>query len=63
MATCLACPCVGHLQQLYRMFGYLKEHTGRKIALDARMPNVSEERFYDRQLLPNGHSDVTPVED
>ena len=45
MSTCLACPRVGHLQQLYRMFGYLKEHTGRKIAMDARMPNVSEDRF------------------
>ena len=36
MATYMAMPREGHLQVLYRMFGYLKVHPKRKLALIQR---------------------------
>jgi hypothetical protein len=40
-----ACPRVGHLEQVYHIFGYLKKSGKRTIYLDPRDPMVSEERF------------------
>jgi hypothetical protein len=39
MATYMVMPREGHLQQLYQMFGYLKLHPRRKIALDPQHPH------------------------
>jgi hypothetical protein len=45
MSTYMAMPREGHLQQLYRMFGYLKIHPKRKIAFDPQHPAINELRF------------------
>ena len=45
MSTYLAMPREGHLQQIYRIFGYLKLHPKRKIAFDPKHPKISERMF------------------
>ena len=45
MSTYMAMPREGHLQQLYRMFGYLKIHPKRKLAFDPQHPAINELRF------------------
>jgi Reverse transcriptase (RNA-dependent DNA polymerase) len=45
MSTHLAMPRQGHLQQVYRIFGYLKIHPKRKIAFDPQHPQISERMF------------------
>jgi hypothetical protein len=36
---------VGHLNELYHLFGYLKSHDRSRIVLDASRPAVNEKRF------------------
>ena len=38
MSTFLACPRIGHLQALFHVFGYLKDHLKRKLAFDPDHP-------------------------
>ena len=45
MSTYMAMPREGHLQQLYRIFGYLKLYPKRKIAFDPQHPAVNERMF------------------
>ena len=45
LSTHLAMPRVGHLEQVYRMFGYLKLYPKRKIAFDPQHPAISERAF------------------
>ena len=45
MSTHMAMPREGHLQQLYRIFGYLKIYSKRKIAFDHQHPSISERMF------------------
>ena len=45
LSTHLALPRQGHLNQVYRMFGYLKTHPKRKLAFDAMHPLISERMF------------------
>jgi Reverse transcriptase (RNA-dependent DNA polymerase) len=45
MSTHMAMPREGHLQQLYRMFAYLKANSQRKIAFDPQHPAISEKMF------------------
>jgi hypothetical protein len=45
MSTHLAMPRVGHLNQIYRMFGYLKLYPKRKLAFDPQHPVISERAF------------------
>ena len=45
MSTFMAMPREGHLQQLYRMFAYLKLYPKRKIAFDYQHPEISERMF------------------
>jgi hypothetical protein len=45
MPIYLAMPREGHLQQLYRMFGYLKLHPKRKIVFDLVHPKISKKMF------------------
>ena len=45
MSTHLALPRVGHLEQLFHVFGYLKEKPKRKIAFDPDHPFIDERRF------------------
>ena len=51
LSTYLAMPRSGHLDQVYRMFGYLKMHPKRKIAFDPQHPKINERMFkrYDWQ--------------
>ncbi len=45
MSTYLAMPREGHLQQIYRIFGYLKLYPKRKIAFDPKHPKINEKVF------------------
>ena len=45
MSTHMAMPREGHLQQLYRIFGYFKIYPKRKIAFDFHHPKISERMF------------------
>ena len=45
MSTHLALPRVGHLEQLFHVFGYLKEKLKRKIAFDPDHLLIDERRF------------------
>ena len=45
LSSHLAMPRVGHLNQAYRVFGYLKLHPKRKLAFDAQHPRISEKMF------------------
>ena len=45
LSTHLAMPRVGHLDQVYRMFGYLKLYPKRKLAFDPQHPIISERAF------------------
>ena len=40
MSTLLAMPRIGHLEQLYHVFGYLKQNPKRKLAFDPDHPRV-----------------------
>jgi Reverse transcriptase (RNA-dependent DNA polymerase) len=62
MSTYLAMPRSGHLEQVYRMFGYLKTHTKRKIAFDPQHPKIHERMFkrYDWQDFYRGVSEALP---
>ena len=41
----LVLPRVGHLQAVYRVFGYLKQVPNRNLYFDPRKPMISEDRF------------------
>ena len=45
MSTHLALPCVGHLEQVYHIFGYLKGALKRRIFLDPQHTDVDECSF------------------
>ena len=45
MSTHPALPRVGHLEQLFHVFGYLKEKPKRKIAFDLDHPFIDDRRF------------------
>ena len=45
MSTHLALPRVGHLEQLFHVFGYLKENPKQKIAFDPDHPFIDGQRF------------------
>ena len=45
LSSHLALPRVGHLNQVYRIFGYLKQYPKRKLAFDAQHPRISEKMF------------------
>ena len=45
LSTYLAMPRSGHLDQVYRMFGYLKLYPKRKIAFDLQHPKINERMF------------------
>jgi hypothetical protein len=45
MSSQMALPRLGHLEHLYRIFGYLKYQSKRKLAFDAHHPKLDERRF------------------
>ena len=45
MSTYMALPRVGHLNQLYRVFGFLKLYPKRKLAFDPSHPRIIERMF------------------
>ena len=45
MSTHLALPRLGHLEQVFHIFGYLKERPKRKLALDTNHPVIDEKKF------------------
>ena len=45
LSSHLALPRSGHLQQVYHIFGYLKESPRRRIFFDPDHPKISEDRF------------------
>ena len=45
LSSHLALPCIGHLQQVYHIFGYLKAQLKRTLASDPHHPNINESHF------------------
>ena len=45
LSSQLALLCVGHLQAIYRVFGYIKQVPKRKLYFDPRKPIMPEDRF------------------
>ena len=45
LSSHLAMPRVGHLQAVYRIFGYLKQLPKRILFFDPQKPTISEDRF------------------
>jgi hypothetical protein len=45
LSTYLALPRTGHLEQVYHVFGYLKQKPSRQLAFDPRHPDIDERRF------------------
>jgi hypothetical protein len=45
LSSHLALPRVGHLQQVYHIFGYLKRSPRRRLFFDPGYPKISESRF------------------
>ena len=45
LSSHLALPRVGHLQAVYRIFGYLKQVKKRKLYFDPIKPSISEDKF------------------
>ena len=45
MSSYLAIPCIGHLQAVYWIFGYLKQVPKRRLYFDPKKPIISEDRF------------------
>jgi hypothetical protein len=45
LSSYLAMPRVGHLEQAFHIFGYLKTHPMRKLAFDPSHPDTNEKRF------------------
>ena len=45
LSSQLAAPRVGHMEQVYHIFGYLKKHPKRKLYMDPDHPEISENRF------------------
>ena len=45
LSSQLALPCVGHIQAVYRVFGYIEQVPKRKLYFDPRISMISEDRF------------------
>ena len=45
LSSQLAAPRIGHMEQVYHIFGYLKKHPKRKLYMDPDHPNIKEGRF------------------
>ena len=45
LSTYLALPRAGHLEQVYHIFGHLKEYPKKTLAFDPRHPDIDERRF------------------
>ena len=48
MATCVALPRYGHLNALYRIFGYLKTHHNAEMVIDPNHPHIDKNEFPDK---------------
>ena len=45
MSSHVALPCVGHLQNLLRIFGYLKKHHNAELVYDPSQPSLDQAGF------------------
>ena len=45
LSTYMALPRKGHLEQVYHVFGYLKNHSKRRLFFDPRHPDIDERAF------------------
>ena len=45
LSRCLVMPRVGHLEQVFHIFGYLKAHPKRKLGFDLAHPAINKNRF------------------
>ena len=45
LSSHLVLPCIGHLQAVYRILGYLKQVPKRRLYFDPKKPIISEDKF------------------
>ena len=64
MSTYLAMPRSGHLEHVYRMFGFLKLYPKRKLTFDPQHPKISDRMFtrYDWQDFYRDVSEAIPTD-
>ena len=64
MSAHLALTRIGHLEQVFHMFGYLKLHPKRKIVFDAAHPSIYERRFkkYNWYEFYRGAKEAIPLD-
>ena len=62
MSTHLASPHIGHLEQVFHIFGYLKDSSKRKLGFDPGHPKIEINRFhkFDWQDFYKGVKEVIP---
>ena len=62
LSTHLASPRIGHLEQVYHIFGYLKDSSKRKLGFDPGHPNINTNRFhrFDWQYFYKGVKEAIP---
>ena len=51
LASCLALPRVGHLGQVYQIFGYLKAHHNAEMVFDPSNPDIDSEEFKKQEWI------------
>ena len=64
MSSYLASPRIGHLQEVYHIFGYLNQKPKRKLGFDPSEPDISEKMFkdYDWEDFYKGAKEAIPID-
>ena len=62
LSTHLASPCIRHLEQVFHIFGYLKDSSKRRIGFDPGHPKIDINRFhkFDWQDFYKGVKEAIP---
>ena len=59
MSSHLALPRVGHLEQLFHMFGYLDKHHNAEMVFDPTEPSIDDSQFERKDWSNSVYGDVT----
>ena len=65
LSSHLSLPRLGHLQAVYKIFGYLKQVPKRKLYFDPVSPSISEYRFqqFEREEFYRDAEEMIPADD
>ena len=60
LSSCLDMPREGHLQQLFRIFAYLKKHHNTDMVFDPSVPNFDADKFQRQNWSQTVYGDDPP---